>query len=64
MPKLKLNYRDLFEQVQFVMKTRQDNDVTNCTGAVYTENEIELSWLIRSSIDCDEKHIGQLCDKS
>ena len=62
MPKLKLNYRDLFEQVQFVMKTRQDNDVTNCIGAVYAENKIELSWLIRSSIDCDENHIWQLCD--
>ena len=52
----------LFEQVRFVMKTRQDNDVTNCTGMVYAENEIELSWPIRSNIDCDENHIGQLCD--
>ena len=43
MPKLKLNCRDLFEQVQFVMKIGQDNGVTNCTGAVYAKNEIELS---------------------
>ena len=44
------------------MKIRQDNDVTNCTGAVYAENEIELSWPIKSSINCEENHIGQLCD--
>ena len=42
MLKLKLNYRDLFEQVQFMMKIRQDNDMTDGTGAVYVENEIEL----------------------
>lgn len=26
------------------MKTRQDNDVTEWTGAVYAKNETELSW--------------------
>ena len=30
-----------------MMKIRQDNDMTNGTGAVYVENEIELLWLIR-----------------
>ena len=31
-----------------MMKTRQDNDVIDCIGVVYTETEIELSgpiWL-------------------
>ena len=30
------------------MKTRQDNDVIDCTGTVYVKNEIEFSWLIGS----------------
>ena len=46
------------------MKTKQDNDMTNCIGAVYVENNIELSWLIRSGTVCDENHIGQLRDWS
>lgn len=29
------------------MKTRQDNDVTSHTSAVYAEIEIELAWLVR-----------------
>ena len=37
MPKLKLNYRDLSNLVQSVMKTRQDDDVTDCTSVVYTK---------------------------
>ena len=36
------------------MKTRQDNDVTELIGSVYTENDIELSWLIESSIVYDK----------
>ena len=31
------------------MKTRQDNDVTDRIGVVYTENDIELPWSIGSS---------------
>ena len=41
--KLKLKCRDLSDRVRFVMKTRQYNDVTDHTGAVYDENDIELS---------------------
>ena len=37
-----------------MMKTRKDNDVTNCIGVVYVENEIELSWPIRPSVVYDE----------
>lgn len=45
MLKMKLSYRDRSEQVQFVTKTTQDNNMTECTGVVYTEKYIELSWL-------------------
>lgn len=33
-----------------MMKTTQDNNVTNHTGVVYTENYIELLGPIRSSV--------------
>ena len=46
MPKMKLSCHYRSDRVPFVKKTRQDNDVTNRTGAVYVENDIELSWLI------------------
>ena len=42
MLKPKLNFWDLFDRVRSVMKTRQDNDMTNRTGAFYTKNDIEL----------------------
>ena len=28
------------------MKTRHNNDMTDCIGAVYAENEIDLLWTI------------------
>lgn len=37
-----------------MMKTIQDNDMTDHAGAFYIENDIELSLLIGSSIVCDE----------
>ena len=43
-------------------KTRQDNDVNDCTGAVYTENKTELSWLIRLGAICDENQTKQRRD--
>ena len=52
-PKMKLSYRDRSDRVQNMTKTRQDNNTTNCICAVYNENDIELSWLIRPSIVCD-----------
>ena len=33
--------------IRFMMKMRQDNDVTNRPTMLYTENETELSWPIR-----------------
>ena len=41
-----------------MMKTRHDKDVTNRIGAVYVENDIELSWLIRLGAIYDENHMG------
>ena len=37
--KLKLKFWNLSDYVWSVMKTRQDNDMTNHIGAVYTKNE-------------------------
>lgn len=37
---------DRLDQVQSIMKTRQGNNLINCIVMVYTENDIELSWLI------------------
>ena len=36
------------------MKTKEDNDVTNCIGVVYAESKIELLWPIRPGAICDE----------
>ena len=37
-----------------MMKTRQDNDLIDRVGVFYTENNVELSWPIRSGVNCDE----------
>ena len=54
MLKLKLNCWDLSEWVQIVMKTRQDNDVTNHAGVLYIENNTKLLWPIGPGVVCDE----------
>ena len=38
MPKLKLNYQDLSDQVWSMMKTKKDNDVIDHTGVIYAKN--------------------------
>ena len=43
----------LVNWVWFVMKTRQDNDVTHCIGAIYVENDNEVSWSIEPIAVCD-----------
>ena len=61
--KLSCHYQfDRFDLVQYVMKTRQDNNMIDRTGVINVENDNELSWPIRSGVDCDENNIGQLCD--
>ena len=36
-PKMKVNYHDQSDRVQFTMKTKQDNNMADCIGAVYTD---------------------------
>ena len=36
-------------------KTRQDNNVIDCTGVIYVEIEIELSWSIGQDTIYHEK---------
>lgn len=42
------------ELVQFVTKTRLDNNMVNCIGTIYTKNETEYQCLIELSAVCDE----------
>ena len=63
MSKLKQNYKDLFDWVWFVMKTRQDNDMIDGTSAFYAENNTKPSWPIRSGVGCDKNKIGQWRDR-
>ena len=46
------------------MKTRQDNDVTDRTDAVYAENQNELPCLIGLGAIYEENNTWQRCDKS
>ena len=55
---MKLSCHDRLDQVWYVTKTKQDNDMTDRAGAIYDENEIELSWLIGSGVICDENKTG------
>ena len=45
-------------------KTRQKNNVTDLTSAIYVEKEIELSRPIRPIVVYDENQIGQQHDQS
>ena len=46
MRKLKLNYQDLLNWVQYVTKTKQDNYMTHRIGTVYTKNKLSCcDWL-------------------
>ena len=42
-----LNCEDQLNSVHYMMKTRQNNNVTDHTGSLYIENKIELSLLIQ-----------------
>ena len=45
-----------------MMKTRQDNDVTNRTGMIYTENNTDILWPIGSVVNYYKYKIWQLRD--
>nr|CAN75003.1 hypothetical protein VITISV_014929 [Vitis vinifera] len=53
-PKMKLSCHDRLDRVSFVMKTRQDNDMSDRTSVVYAKNNNELSSSIRSGADFDK----------
>ena len=46
------------------MKTKQEINETDCTSAVYAENETELPCVIGSGVVYDESQIGQRCNQS
>lgn len=45
--------------VQFVTKTKQHNNKIDLIDAVYAKKETDLSWLIKSSVICDENKTEQ-----
>ena len=45
-------------------KIRQDNNVTDCIGLVYTKTKIKLLGPIWLSVVSYENQIGQWCDQS
>lgn len=59
---MKLSYHGLSIRVWYVIKTNQDNDVTDHIGVIYTENEIKLLWPIGSDVDYSKNKIKQLSD--
>ena len=42
MLKMILNYHDRLDRMQFVSKTKQNNDVTNRIDVIYIEDKTEL----------------------
>ena len=51
---MKLSFHDRLDQVWFVAKTRQNNNMINRIALVYAKIEIELSGPIRSTAVSDE----------
>ena len=52
--KMKLSYRDWWDWVQPVTKIKQDNDVINRIGVVYSKIETKLSGPIWLGLVYDE----------
>ena len=50
-----LNYQDWWDIMRFITKTRQNNNVTDCTGPLYAKNGIELPLLIGQDTIYHEK---------
>ena len=44
---MKLIYHDQLNWVRSVVKTKQDNEMTELIGLVYIENDTKALWLIR-----------------
>ena len=54
-----LNYWDLSNHVQFITKTRQEKDMTNCIYVVYDEIETELLGPIELGMVCYQNKTRQ-----
>ena len=52
--KLKLNYHDRLDRMQSIIKSRQDNDVTDNTVVISIKYDIKLSRPIRQYVIYDE----------
>lgn len=63
-PQRKLNYHAWFDKVRYMTKTRQDNDMTDSTGVVYIDIEIDLSWLIEQDAVYHENKTELWLDQS
>ena len=62
MPKMKLNYHDLFNKVRSMMKTRHDNDVTDRASLYRNQiNYQDLSNRVRSITK--SKHDNDVTDR-
>ena len=72
MLKLKLSCRDLTNQVWSITKTRQENDMIDCTGVTYVENKTRLLQPIRLGATYAKNEtrlswsieLGAVCDKN
>lgn len=47
-----MNFHDWLNQLQFVMETKQDNNVTGYIGVVYAKTETELLGTIKLGALC------------
>lgn len=50
--KSRLNYRDLLDCVQSMMKIKQDNNMIDYIGMVYIETKTKLLGSIESGVTC------------
>ena len=60
----KYNCYDQSDKVLFMMKFKQNNDVTGRIGMAYAEIETELSWPIKQDAVYHEKQTRQRHDQS
>ena len=58
-PKMKLRRHDQSDRVLFMTKTKQDNNVTDHIGLVYTKNNTELLGPIGPGTVYDENNTRQ-----
>lgn len=55
---MKLNYHDRSNWARYVTKTKEESNMNERIGVIYTKKETELSWLIRSNVVYDKNQIG------